>query len=256
MLNQCERNACHKMGHRDMLVARNRLCKFFASFLAEYCKTNACKPLMLCFEEFMVSFVLMYTDPEGTCVLDTKFIGQMSLCYKKSGPNDMSIGFIEFNASGVDLVQDHAAYDLTDAYLCPSYCDYVQSQTHSASTYMDPDGTGALRTKSLDAVFAEITESVVAMTPHKRRTVEIGVSLWSHDLAFDGERADAFVRRCTGLHEGSMSDNFPHYVKFGSRHGGGPPSHDDAVVPSHVAAYAVLFVSNVVYHVVLFVCLI
>ena len=192
----------------------------------------------------MVSFMLMYTNPEGTCVLDTKFIGQMSLSYKKSGPNQMSIGFVEFNASGVDLVQDLAAYDLRDAYQCPSYCDYVQSQTRSPSIYMDPDGIGALRTKSLDAVFAEITESVVAMTPQKRRTVDIGVAMWSHDLAFDGERADAFVRRCTGMHEGFYSDNFPHYVKFGSRQCGDGPSHDDAVVPNHVAAYAVLFVSN------------
>ena len=73
----------------------------------------------------MVGFTLLYTDTNDTLVFDTTFVGKLSLSYTKSGPHDVSVGFIEFGVPEVELVQVCAAFDLTGACLHPLHTDYV-----------------------------------------------------------------------------------------------------------------------------------
>ena len=121
-----------------------------------------------------------------------EFVGQLSLCDSKSGPNAAHESFVQFQTMG-----DHACryrhdngelFPFLGRVVRPLYDDHIASKMQRSKGHVDPQGVGSIRAYTTSEIMMLVFRRFLQQTPAQRKSLSVRLTLVDHCPHYDHER--------------------------------------------------------------------
>ena len=144
------------------------------------CRRLACDPVALPAREFMI----VWEIDNGFHMRSIEFVGQLSLCNLKSGPNDAHESFVQFQAMGDHACRyrhdDGALFQLLGRVVRPLHHDHIASKVPRSKGHVDPQGVGSIRAYATSEIMLLVLCRFLQQTPAQRKSLSVRLTLVDH----------------------------------------------------------------------------